>query len=154
MPQNTGNIGRTCAATGSALHLIRPLGFFLGEKNIRRAGLDYWNKLDLTVYDNYQDFLSKNPGAVIYMATTKAERTYCDVRYTDGCFILFGKESAGIPEELLVANRERCVRIPMLEDTRSLNLASSAAIITYEALRQQGFAGLEPAGELHRLRWE
>lgn len=154
IPQNTGNIGRTCVATGSRLHLIRPLGFFLGEKNIRRAGLDYWHELDVTVYDNYDDFLGKNPGARIYMATTKAERTYCDVTYEDGCYIVFGKESAGIPEELLRQNRERCVRIPMVNDKRSLNLSNSAAIILYEALRQQHFAGMQTTGQLHHLTWD
>ncbi len=154
IPQNTGNIGRSCVAAGAALHLIRPLGFFLGEKNIRRAGLDYWHELDVTVYDNYGDFLEKNPGAVVYMATTKAERTYCDVRYEDGCYIMFGKESAGIPEEILKENRERCVRIPMLEGKRSLNLSNSASIILYEALRQNGFKGLQEGGKLHRLSWD
>ena len=153
MPLNTGNIGRTCVATNTRLHLIEPLGFKLNEKAIRRAGLDYWDKLDVTVYCDYQDFLDKNLGAKIYMATTKAKHVYTDVRYEPDCYIMFGKESAGIPEEILVENEETCVRIPMWGDIRSLNLANSVAIVLYEALRQNGFAAMTMEGNLHRLHW-
>lgn len=153
IPANTGNIGRTCAATGTRLHLIEPLGFSLSEKALKRAGMDYWNEVDVITYIDYQDFLSKNPGAKIYMATTKARKVYTEVSYEDDCYIMFGKESAGIPEEILVENQENCVRIPMLENIRSLNLGNSAAIILYEALRQNGFPGMERKGELHRLQW-
>ena len=153
MPLNTGNIGRTCVATNTRLHLIEPLGFKLNEKAIRRAGLDYWDKLDVTVYCDYQDFLDKNLGAKIYMATTKAKHVYTDVRYEPDCYIMFGKESAGIPEEILVENEETCVRIPMWGDIRSLNLANSVAIVLYEALRQNGFEAMTMEGNLHRLHW-
>ena len=131
IPSNTGNIGRTCVAAGARLHLIEPLGFRLNEKSIRRAGMDYWEHLDVTRYIDYQDFLTKNPGAKIYMATTKARQLYTDVRYEEDCYIMFGKESAGIPEEILLENKERAVRIPMLSDIRSLNLANSVAIVLY-----------------------
>lgn len=154
IPANTGNIGRTCVAAGARLHLIGPLGFSLSEKALKRAGMDYWKDLDVTVYIDYKDFLEKNPGAKIYMATTKAEKVYTEVSYEPDCYIMFGKESAGIPEEILVENRENCVRIPMMEKIRSLNLGNSAAIVLYEALRQNGFAGLEKEGALHRLTWE
>lgn len=153
IPANTGNIGRTCVAAGARLHLIGPLGFSLSEKALRRAGMDYWKDLDVTTYIDYQDFLEQNPGAKIYMATTKAKRVYTDVNYEPDCYIMFGKESAGIPEEILVENRENCVRIPMMEEIRSLNLGNSAAIVLYEALRQNRFAGLETEGELHELKW-
>lgn len=154
IPANTGNIGRTCVAAGARLHLIEPLGFKLNEKALRRAGMDYWKALDVTTYIDYSDFLEKNPGAKIYMATTKAQKVYTEVSYEPDCYIMFGKESAGIPEEILVQNRENCVRIPMLGEIRSLNLGNSAAIVLYEALRQNGFEGMETAGELHRLTWE
>lgn len=154
IPANTGNIGRTCVAAGARLHLIGPLGFSLSEKALKRAGMDYWKVLDVTVYIDYKDFLEKNPGAKIYMATTKAEKVYTEVSYEPDCYIMFGKESAGIPEEILVENRENCVRIPMMEKIRSLNLGNSAAIVLYEALRQNGFAGMEKEGALHRLTWE
>ena len=154
IPQNTGNIGRSCAATGTRLHLIGPLGFRLGEREIRRAGLDYWEKLDVTVYSGWSDFKEQHPDVRPWMATTKARRIYSDVSYQPDDWIMFGKESAGIPEELLKADEERCVRIPMLEWTRSLNLSSSAAVVLFEALRQNGFPGLRRAGELHRLSWE
>ncbi len=153
IPQNTGNIGRTCVATDTCLHLIEPLGFKIDDKSVKAAGLDYWPKLKLKTYISYRDFLEKNPDARIYMATTKAKKTYTDVQYDDDCFIMFGKESAGIPEEILVDNRDNCVRIPMLGDTRSLNLSNSAAIILYEALRQHNFSGMNCEGELHRLKW-
>ena len=154
IPSNTGNIGRTCVATGTSLHLIRPLGFSLDEKNLRRAGLDYWPHLRLFLYDSFEDFLQKNPGARIFMATTKAHQTYTEVEYGPDDFIMFGKETAGIPEEILVDFESTCIRIPMNESIRSLNLSNAVAIVLYEALRQQGFAGLEPYGQLHRLEWK
>lgn len=153
IPSNTGNIGRTCAATGSALHLIYPLGFILSEKNLKRAGMDYWEKLDVHKYVDYEEFLDTNPTARIWYATTKAEKTYAEADFRDGDFIMFGKESAGIPEEILVDNRERCIRIPMGHDIRSLNLANSVAVILYEAMRQMNFANLEEGGQLHHLSW-
>ena len=153
IPANTGNIGRTCVATGTRLHLIEPLGFKLSEKALKRAGMDYWNDLDVTTYINYADFLEKNPGAKIYMATTKAKKVYTEAAYEPDCYIMFGKESAGIPEEILVQHKEDCIRIPMIGDIRSLNLGNSAAIILYEALRQNQFAGLNLEGHLHRLKW-
>lgn len=154
MPANTGNIGRTCVATGTKLHLIEPLGFKLTDKYIKRSGLDYWNDLDFTVYKNFEDFLLRNPGAKIYMATTKARHTYVDVKYDPDCFIMFGKESAGIPEEILMKYEETCVRIPMMDDIRSLNLSNSVSIILYEALRQNNFSGMEAYGQLHNHSWE
>ena len=154
IPANTGNIGRTCVATGTRLHLIEPLGFKLSEKALKRAGMDYWKDLDVTTYIDYRDFLEKNPGAKIYMATTKAQKTYTEVSFEPDCFIMFGKESAGIPEEILVENEENCVRIPMIGDIRSLNLGNSVAVILYEALRQNGFAGMNLEGHLHRLEWK
>lgn len=153
MPANTGNIGRTCAATNTRLHLIEPLGFKLNDKLIKRAGLDYWDKLDVTVYSDYQDFLDRNPGAKIYMATTKGQHVYTDVAYEPDCFIMFGKESAGIPEDILVENQDRCVRIPMWGDIRSLNLSNSVSIVLYEAYRQNGFEHMTMEGELHHLHW-
>lgn len=153
IPANTGNIGRTCVATGTSLHLIEPLGFHLDEKSIKRAGMDYWEHLDVTRYMNYEEFLVKHPGAKIWMATTKAKHVYTDVQFGPDDFIMFGKESAGIPEEILVDNEETCIRIPMLPDIRSLNLSNSVAIVLYEALRQNQFAGMQTEGELHRLHW-
>jgi len=154
MPANTGNIGRTCVATNTKLHLIEPLGFKLSEKHLVRAGLDYWDKLDVTVYSDYQDFLKKNPGAKIYMATTKGEHVYTDVPYDPDAYIMFGPESRGIPEEILVENRENCIRIPMWGDIRSLNLSNSVAIVLYEALRQNGFEKMTMEGHLHHLHWK
>jgi tRNA (cytidine/uridine-2'-O-)-methyltransferase len=153
MPANTGNIGRTCVATGSRLHLIDPLGFHLDEKSLKRAGMDYWNRVDYRRYIDFGDFMEQNDSPKLYMATTKAKKRYTEVSYERDAFIMFGKESAGIPEELLVGNEENCVRIPMLEGIRSLNLANSVAVILYEALRQNGFYGLLSEGELHRLEW-
>ncbi|MBQ8984089.1 MAG: tRNA (cytidine(34)-2'-O)-methyltransferase [Lachnospiraceae bacterium] len=150
---NVGNIGRTCLAIGARLHLIEPLGFQLTDRQIRRAGMDYWYQVDVTRYMNFKDFLGKNPEARIYMATTKSKQTYADVTYADGCYIMFGKESAGIPEEILLDYRETCVRIPMLPDIRSLNLANSVAVIAYEAMRQQGFESFQMEGQLHRHTW-
>ena len=154
IPANTGNIGRTCVATGTALHLIEPLGFRLDEKSIKRAGMDYWEHLDVTRYINYEDFLQKHPGSKIWMATTKAKHVYTEVEFGADDFIMFGKESGGIPEEILVDNEETCIRIPMLPQIRSLNLSNSVSIVLYEALRQQGFASMQLEGELHRLHWK
>ena len=153
IPANTGNIGRTCVATGSRLHLIEPLGFDISEKAVRRAGMDYWKLIDLHVYKNYEEFLKKNPGARPYMATTKGEQLYSEVAFEENSYIMFGKESAGIPEELLMRDRERCIRIPMLPDIRSLNLSNSVAIVTYEAMRQPKFTHMQMQGELHRHKW-
>lgn len=153
IPANTGNIGRTCVAAGARLHLIEPMGFRITQKEVKRAGLDYWDKLDVTVYDSYEDFLEKNPNAKIYMATTKAKHTYTEVSYEPDCYIMFGKESAGIPEEILVKNPETSIRIPMIGDIRSLNLGNSVAIVLYEALRQNQFSHMNLEGELHHLHW-
>ena len=154
IPANTGNIGRTCVATGTKLHLIQPLGFSLSEKALKRAGMDYWSQLEVERYVNYEDFLQRNPGAKIYMATTKAKKIYSEASYEPDCYIMFGKESAGIPEEILVEHPEECVRIPMIGETRSLNLSNSVAIVLYEALRQNQFDHMKLEGDLHRLHWE
>lgn len=154
IPANTGNIGRTCVATGTRLHLIEPLGFRLNEKEIKRAGMDYWQDLDVTRYMNFEDFLEKNPGAKLYMATTKGRHIYSDVKFEEDCYIMFGKESAGIPEEILLKHPGEAIRIPMMGETRSLNLSNSVAIVLYEALRQHGFAGMKTEGQLTRFQWE
>ena len=133
---------------------MRPLGFSTDDAHLKRAGLDYWPKLDVTVYSNFEDFLAKNPGAKIYMATTKGQHVYSDVNYEPDCYIMFGKESAGIPEEILVDYEDTCVRIPMLDQIRSLNLSNSVSIVLYEALRQNDFAGMKTEGELHHLQWK
>lgn len=153
IPANTGNIGRTCVATGARLHLIEPLGFKIDDKSLKRAGLDYWHKLDVTVYEDYEDFLAKNPGAKVYMATTKSKQKYTDVSYEEDAYIMFGAESRGIPEEILLDNKETCVRIPMMPGERSLNLSNAVAVVVYEALRQQDFPALEEQGQLHRYEW-
>lgn len=181
IPANTGNIGRTCLVTGSRLHLIEPMGFILNDKNLKRAGMDYWKDLDVTVYDSWRDFVWKNaaqinfpqaaleavhypgdgyespseeqPKARIWMATTKARKTYVEADFRDGDFIMFGKESAGIPEEILLDHRETCIRIPMAQEQRSLNLSNSAAVVLYEALRQNQFLDLELQGQLHHHTW-
>ena len=140
IPQNTGNIARTCSATGSDLHLVRPLGFFVDDKKLKRAGLDYWENLNLFYHDNLNKFLQKYDSKKMFFVTTKGKLCYTDVEYPDDCFMLFGRETAGLPGWLLDSNQERCIRIPMLEDTRSLNLSNSAAIITYEYYRQKGFS--------------
>ena len=154
IPANTGNIGRTCVATGTRLHLIEPLGFRLDEKSLRRAGMDYWKDLDVTTYVNYEDFLKRNPGAKIYMATTKGQKVYTEMNYEPDCYIMFGKESAGIPEDILVNNQETCVRIPMIGDIRSLNLSNSVAIVLYEALRQHNFTHMNLEGHLRNYDWK
>ena len=154
IPANTGNIGRTCVATGSVLHLIEPLGFQLNEKQIKRAGMDYWEHLDVRRYDDYKDFCEKNPGAKIWFATTKAKHSYTDVEFGENDYIMFGKESAGIPEEILVNHEDTCIRIPMLPQIRSLNLSNSVSIVLYEALRQNHFSQMQLEGELHRLKWK
>ena len=155
MPANTGNIGRTCVATGTKLHLIKPLGFEITDKMVKRAGLDYWPRLNYEVYENFADFLEKNPDCVgkLYMATTKARHIYTEVAYEPDSYLMFGRESAGIPEEILVQYEEYCMRIPMSYDIRSLNLSNSVAIVLYEALRQHQFAQMELKGNLHRLHW-
>lgn len=154
MPANTGNIGRTCVATNTRLHLIEPMGFRINDKMLKRAGLDYWDKLDVTVYDDFEDFVKKNPDAKIYMATTKAARSYIDVNFEDDCYIMFGKESAGIPETILKDYQKTAVRIPMWGDIRSLNLSNSVAIVLYEALRQNDFMGLKMAGQPRTFEWD
>ena len=153
IPANTGNIGRTCVATGTALHLIKPLGFDISDKAVRRAGMDYWKELELYVYDSFEEFVVRNPGARLYMATTKAKKAYTEVIYEENDFIMFGKESAGIPEEILIKYEDTSVRIPMIGEIRSLNLSNSVAIMLYEALRQQDFEGMKLKGDLHRLKW-
>lgn len=156
MPANTGNIGRTCVACGAVLHLIEPLGFKLNEKMIKRAGLDYWEHLDVRTYVNFEEFVEKNHDPKIYMATTKSRQTYADVTYGDAdedVYLMFGKESAGIPEEILLDYNETAVRIPMLPEIRSLNLSNSVAIVAYEVLRQQGFYHFQREGQLHHYEW-
>ena len=154
IPQNTGNIARTCAATGAALHLIRPLGFAIDDRKLKRAGLDYWHQLDITYYDGLADFYAKNPEAEVYYFSTKAPHLYTEIEYPNPVYIMFGKETKGLPEELLHDNPERCVRLPMREGLRSLNLSNSVAIAVYEILRQGNFADLKTAGELTQFSWE
>ncbi len=148
IPFNTGAIGRTCVATGTRLHLIEPLGFKIDEKSVKRAGLDYWPQLDVTTYISYEDFLEKNPGAKIYMATTKGKNVYSDAPFEPDCYIMFGKESAGIPERILAHHKDDCIRIPMIGETRSLNLSNSVAVVLYEALRQNNFEHMKLEGQL------
>mgnify|MGYP003229770296 FL=1 len=153
IPQNTGNVARTCAATGARLHIVKPMGFDIDDKRLKRAGLDYWHYLDITYYDGLEDFFSKNDGAFFYF-TTKGRKTHSEVAYPDNCYLLFGKETKGLPEELLIKNPERCVRIPMQGEIRSLNLSNSVAIAVYEALRQWDYPTLENFGQLHNYKWE
>ncbi|MBQ6818221.1 MAG: tRNA (uridine(34)/cytosine(34)/5-carboxymethylaminomethyluridine(34)-2'-O)-methyltransferase TrmL [Clostridia bacterium] len=152
IPQNTGNIARTCAATGSRLHLVEPLGFTIDDKKLKRAGLDYWHLLDITYYKDLNEFFAKNPGNH-YFFTTKAPRHYAQVTYKDGDYLIFGKETKGLPEELLKEHPEQCVRLPMISDARSLNLSNSVCVGVYEALRQTNFAGLQEEGHLTRFDW-
>ncbi|SHI64909.1 tRNA (cytidine(34)-2'-O)-methyltransferase [Parasporobacterium paucivorans] len=154
IPMNTGNIGRTCVAAGARLHLIEPLGFRLDEKMIKRSGLDYWDALDLHVYDSYRDFMEKNPGLDIYLGSTKAPNDYSQVHYSPDSYIMFGKESAGIPEEILAQHPDRAIRIPMMPTIRSLNLSNSVAIVLYEALRQNNFPGMQMKGSLTNYDWK
>jgi tRNA (cytidine/uridine-2'-O-)-methyltransferase len=153
IPQNTGNIARTCAATGARLHIVKPMGFTIDDKKLKRAGLDYWHLLDLTYYDNIVDFFEKNKDGNFFFFTTKAKRTHSDVTYTDKSYLIFGKETKGLPEELLLEHPEECVRIPMIDDARSLNLSNAVAIGTYEALRQMGYPALQNKGQLHNYKW-
>ena len=153
IPQNTGNIARTCAATGSKLHIVRPMGFEIDDRKLKRAGLDYWHLLGVQYYDNLDDFFEKNAEGRFFYSTTKAQNTYADVHFHDGDYILFGKETKGLPEELLYKNPERCIRIPMISEARSLNLSNAVAIVTYEALRQTGFHSLKPDGQLTKFTW-
>ena len=156
IPQNTGNIARTCAATGATLHIIKPMGFTIDDKKLKRAGLDYWDKLDITYYDGYNDFLEKHPEAIdcTYFFTTKAPKSYTDVKeYPENVFIMFGKETKGLPEDLLYTNRDYCVRIPMRDTLRSLNLSNSVAIAVYEILRRRDFEGLREDGNLTTMSW-
>ncbi len=153
IPQNTGNIARTCAATGASLHLVKPLGFEIDDRKLKRAGLDYWDKLDITYYENLSEFLEKNKDEAMFFFTTKAKRKYTDAEYPGRVFIVFGKETKGLPEELLYENPEKCVRIPMRDTLRSLNLSNSVAVAVYEVLRQRDFKGLREDGELTRFKW-
>ena len=153
IPQNTGNIARTCAATGARLHIVEPMGFKIDDKKLKRAGLDYWHLLDITYYKNLDDFFGKNKGEFFYFST-KARNIYSDIKYPDGAYIVFGKETAGLPEELLKDNKERCVRLPMISEARSLNLSNSVAIGAYEVLRQWGFPNLLCKGNLRKYSWD
>lgn len=153
IPQNTGNIARTCAATGSRLHLVKPMGFEIDDKKLKRAGLDYWHMLDITYYDNIDDFFDKNSGGNFYFASTKSLYRHSDVVFKDGDYILFGKETKGLDEALLKNNKDKCIRIPMIEGARSLNLSNSVAIVVYEALRQNNFFDLETKGALTKFNW-
>ena len=153
IPQNAGNIARTCAATGSVLHMVRPFGFEISDKYLKRAGLDYWNLVDIKYYDSFALLREKYKNARFFFFTTKAKKAHSDAAFQDGDFLVFGKETKGLPEELLVENEETCVRIPMIGEARSLNLSNSVAVAVYEALRQTGYTNLSEAGELHRLKW-
>lgn len=153
IPQNAGNISRTCAATGSILHMVKPLGFSVEDKYLKRAGLDYWNLLDIRYYENLEHFFQENQGGKFYYSTTKALKTYTDFIYSDGSYFVFGKETSGLPEKLLYQNRDNCIKIPMISSARSLNLSNSVAIVIYEALRQIGFKGLKREGNLTKYEW-
>lgn len=152
IPQNTGNVARTCAATGARLHLVGPMGFTVDDKKLKRAGLDYWHLLDITYYDNLNDFFAKNSGEFFFF-TTKALHAHTEVTYPDNAYLFFGKETKGLPEELLLENRDKCVRIPMISDARSLNLSNSVAIGVYEVLRQWNYPELQNFGQLHNYKW-
>jgi len=152
IPQNTGNIARTCAATGSRLHLVRPLGFEIDDRKLKRAGLDYWHLLDITFFDNLDDFFETNQGT-FYFASTKSLKRHSDVNFKDNDYILFGKETKGLDEALLKAHSESCIRIPMISGARSLNLSNSVAVVIYEALRQNDYFDLETKGALTKFEW-
>lgn len=154
IPQNTGNIARTCAVTGASLHLIRPLGFEINDKKLKRAGLDYWHKLDIRYYDGLDDFMAKHRDAAIYYFTTKAPQKYTDITYPEEVYLMFGKETAGLPEEVLAKHKETAVRLPMREGLRSLNLSNTVAVAVYEVLRQSDFCGLVGEGQLTKFDWE
>ena len=154
IPQNTGNIARTCAATGARLHLVEPMGFTVDDKKLKRSGLDYWYLLDITYYKNLDDFFERNKDGKFFYFSTKARHTYAEIEYPDNAYLVFGKETAGLPEELLMKNKDTTVRIPMISDARSLNLSNSVAIGVYEALRQWNFPELQNFGELHRHSWD
>lgn len=153
IPQNTGNIVRTCAAVGARLHMIKPLGFSVEDRYLKRAGLDYWNDVDISYYDSFQELRDKYKDSSFYYATTKAVNTYTDIKYPDDCFLVFGKETKGLPEDILVDNKEWCIRIPMIGDIRSLNLSNSVAIVVYEVLRQSNFKGMRTEGRLTQYEW-
>lgn len=153
IPQNTGNIVRTCHATGCALHLVRPLGFEISDRYLKRAGLDYWDEVEISYYDSFEELKEKHPSSRFWYFTTKGLNRHSDVKFERGDFLVFGKETKGLPEEMLKENRESCLRIPMIGETRSLNLSNSVAIAVYEGLRQQGFEGFKTEGQLHNLKW-
>lgn len=154
IPQNTGNIARTCAATGARLHLVKPLGFAVDDKKLKRAGLDYWKYLDITYYENLEDFFDKNKEGRCFFFTTKGTHIYSQADYPDNCFLFFGREDAGLPEDLLIQHPDTCVRMPMLGMIRSLNLSNTVAVATYEVLRQWGFPRLQTQGELTKYKWD
>lgn len=154
IPQNTGNIVRTCSATGCRLHLIRPLGFEVTDKHLKRAGLDYWSEVEINYYDSFDELKEKFPHGVFYYFTTKGLKRHSDIKFKEGDFLVFGKETRGLPEELLKDNKEFCLRIPMIGETRSLNLSNSVAIAVYEGLRQNEYNGFKTEGQLHRLNWD
>lgn len=154
IPQNTGNIVRTCHATGCRLHLVRPLGFEISDKYLKRAGLDYWDEVEIFYYDSFGEVADKYPQAKFWYFTTKGRKRHCDAKFGEGDFLVFGKETKGLPEELLVTRKDQCLRIPMIGETRSLNLSNSVAIAVYEGLRQLGFQGFNTEGRLHRLEWD
>ena len=153
IPQNTGNVARTCAATGARLHLVEPMGFRVDDKKLKRAGLDYWHLLDITYYASLDDFFARNPDGAFYYFTTKAQHVYADMSYPDNAYLVFGKETAGLPEALLFANPGRCVRLPMIGEARSLNLSNTVAVGVYEVLRQWGFPTLQNQGRLRGYDW-
>ena len=153
IPQNTGNIARTCAATGARLHLVEPMGFHVDDKKLKRAGLDYWHLLDITYYEDLDDFFSKNEGGHFFYFTTKGRHTYCDVAYPDDSYLVFGREDAGLPEELLKKNEKSCLRLPMRSEARSLNLSNTVAVGVFEVLRQWGFPALQNEGKLTKYDW-
>ena len=153
IPQNTGNIVRTCRATGCRLHLVRPLGFEVSDKHLKRAGLDYWDEVEIIYYDSLGEVFNANPDARFFYFTTKALKRHCDEKFKEGDFLVFGKETKGLPEQLLKEHKEQCLRIPMIGETRSLNLSNSVAIAVYEGLRQLDFKGFKTEGQLHNLKW-
>ena len=153
IPQNTGNISRTCAVTGAKLHLVRPLGFEVSDKHLKRAGLDYWDKLDITYYDDISDFFEKNTGGNFYYFTTKGQNVHSSIEYPDNSYLIFGREDKGLPEDILYKNPEKCARIPMRNELRSLNLSKSVAIAVYEVLRQWDYPDLSREGKLTKYTW-